>query len=96
MKTLLFTSSGQIEGIRQEVVDRKKMGFILPWENWLRNELKDYSETRLNLLAGSSYFDEKSVQSLWKRFLKNDQSVSWSRIWPLVTLADWMNRNGVE
>ncbi|MBT3648760.1 MAG: asparagine synthase (glutamine-hydrolyzing) [Flavobacteriales bacterium] len=93
-KKLLIDSFGQL--LPDEVVHRKKMGFVLPWEHWLKNELKDFCEERLEWLASTDYFDEMHVISLWEEFLKGSGKISWSRIWPLVTLADWMKRNNVE
>ena len=29
-------------------------------------------------------------------FLANDKRVTWSRVWYLVVLADWLERNGIE
>ncbi|MEX2597915.1 MAG: asparagine synthase (glutamine-hydrolyzing), partial [Salibacteraceae bacterium] len=78
------------------IIDRKKMGFVLPWEHWLKHELKAFSEASLQWLASSAYFDEKAVMNLWKRFLNDDPEVTWSRVWPLITLADWMKQNDIE
>ena len=74
----------------QEIIDRKKMGFVLPWEQWMKNELKDFCEEKLGGLEEIG-FNSRNVQILWARFLKGDPRVSWSRVWPLVTLSNWKN-----
>jgi len=71
-----------------EIITRKKMGFVLPWEKWMKNELKDFCEGKLGTLEELGLNDAQ-VKSLWQRFLKNDPRVSWGRIWPLVTLSNW-------
>ncbi|MCB9233620.1 MAG: asparagine synthase (glutamine-hydrolyzing) [Bacteroidia bacterium] len=93
-KKLLVESMGDL--LPAEVVHRKKMGFVFPWERWLREELRSFCEAKLNWLGKSSLFDEKAIQSLWKDFGKGKGSALWSHIWLLVVLADWMQKNGVE
>lgn len=78
-----------------EVVDRPKMGFVLPWEQWLKHELKDFAEERLHNLGNTEYFDAAAINALWAKFLKGDPTVTWSRVWPLITLADWMKNNHI-
>ena len=78
-----------------KIVDRPKMGFVLPWEHWMKHELKSFCEERLVLLSETEYFNRKAVMDMWQRFLKGDPMTTWSRIWPLVTLADWMKTNRI-
>ena len=79
-----------------EVVDRQKMGFVLPWEHWLKNELKDFAQERLDYLSNTPYFKAVAVNGLWVKFLNGDPRVKWSHVWPLITLADWMKNNRIE
>lgn len=79
-----------------EVVNRKKMGFVLPWAHWMRNELSDFCRHRTRQLSKREYFDTVEIKDLWERFMKKDQTVTWSRIWHLVTLEEWMQQNGIE
>ncbi len=84
-----------IDLIPEEVHNRKKMGFVLPYEMWMKNELKSFCEERLNELKKIPYFREKGIDNYWKQFLSNNKRVTWSRIWPLVTLGDWIKQNGI-
>ncbi|MDG5800557.1 asparagine synthase (glutamine-hydrolyzing) [Marinilabiliaceae bacterium ANBcel2] len=77
------------------ITDRKKMGFEFPWEYWLRNELRGYATVRIENIASRAPFNKEGVRSLWNRFLKKDPSVTYSRIWPLVVLEEWMSSNGI-
>lgn len=79
-----------------EVVDRPKMGFVLPWEHWMKNELRSLCESSLTRLGDTSHFEDKAIESKWSQFLKGDPNVSWSRLWPLVVLSEWMEKHGVE
>ncbi len=93
-KQLLVDSLGDL--LPREIVDRPKMGFTLPWEQWMKNELKSFCEERLTKLGQRGEFDEAGVRQLWQRFLAGDKRVTWGRVWYLVVLADWIERNGIE
>jgi len=80
----------------EEVVNRKKMGFSFPWQQWLRTDLKQFCEERIHSLARRPIFHENEVLQLWKRFLDNDRRITWSRIWHLVVLENWMIENKIE
>jgi asparagine synthase (glutamine-hydrolysing) len=79
-----------------EVVNRKKMGFVLPWKHWLKNELKTFCEQNLHELGKRSNVNEKYLMALWNRFLHDDPMITWSRIWHLVVLGHWLNKMNFE
>ena len=85
----LLTDSLQ-DLLPSEIINRKKMGFILPWQVWMKNELRGLCEENLKGLEEIG-FNPVAVQNLWQRFLKNDPRITWSRVWPLVTLGNWKN-----
>lgn len=93
-KKLLIDSFADL--LPDHIVGRKKMGFILPWQDWLQKELHQFAEERINRAAELDYFNAQAIQELWSRFLRNDPMVTWSRVWPIITLVDWMERNEVE
>ncbi len=93
-KKLLTDSLGTL--LPPEIIDRKKMGFTLPWEHWMKNELKSFCESNLNHLGDRKEFNDQGVKSLWERFLKNDPMISWSRVWHLIVLAHWLKENRIE
>ena len=79
-----------------DVVNRPKMGFVLPWEHWLRGPLRPIADEALHMLEEIEQIDHKAVMNLWARFLKGQPEVSWSRVWPIITLAIWMKENDVR
>ena len=93
-KRLLVESLGDL--LPREIVDRPKMGFTLPWELWMRNELKGFCEERITKLQQREAFRPHALLVLWRRFLAGDPRVNWSRLWSLVVLGDWLERHGVE
>jgi asparagine synthase (glutamine-hydrolysing) len=71
-----------------EIMNRKKMGFVLPWQLWMKHELKSFCEENLNHLE-SVGFNPNRINQLWQAFLKGDPQITWSRIWHLVVLGNW-------
>lgn len=93
-KKLLIDSMGDL--LPMEISKRSKMGFTLPWEHWMKNELKNFCEQRLEKLGKRKGFKAQNILKLWQLFLKNDKRVSWSRIWILVVLENWLETNGID
>ncbi len=93
-KPLLVDAMGDL--LPEGIADRPKMGFTLPWQAWMKNELREFSEKRLDYLARREAFNGEALMELWKRFLRDDPGVTWSRLWPLVVLGDWLERHHVE
>ncbi len=82
--------------IPEKVVNRKKMGFSFPWDYWMRVELKSFCEHHLHYLEKYPFFNGPQIEQLWHRFLNNDPLITWSRIWPVVVLSHWMEKNNIN
>jgi len=76
-----------------EIVHRKKMGFVLPFERWMRNELKDFCRIRLENLADRQIFDSARLLKKWNNFQNGTNGVLWSHLWHLVVLTEWLENN---
>ena len=93
-KKLLIDS---LEGLLpNEIVNRPKMGFTLPWKDWMKNELKSFCEQNINSLSKRDFVNGDAILNLWQQFLKDDARVSWSRVWHLIVLENWLNKNNVN
>jgi asparagine synthase (glutamine-hydrolysing) len=79
-----------------EIVNRKKMGFTLPWQHWMKKDLKEFCEKNIQELEARNLFESKALFALWKRFLADDPHITWARLWHLVVLNDWLKRNDVN
>ena len=93
-KKLLIDSLGDL--LPNEIVNRPKMGFMLPWKHWLKNELKSFCEKNILSLENKKLFIAGSLIGLWNRFLKGDPTITWSRVWHLVVLNNWIDTNKIE
>jgi asparagine synthase (glutamine-hydrolysing) len=89
-KRLLLANLGvELPG---DIVNRPKRGFTLPFERWLRGEMRRVVEDELL----KSNWDQTSinasaVREVWNRFLAGE--TSWSRPWSLFVLARWCEQN---
>ena len=75
-----------------EIVHRPKRGFTLPFEHWMRQELRPEVEPvlgRKRLEDGplGGLLDANQVEQVWRNFL--DGETSWSRPWSLYVLQRW-------
>lgn len=93
-KKLLVDALGDL--LPSEIVNRPKMGFTLPWKQWMKNELKAFCEEKIIALSKRTLFNEKETMKLWADFLVDSKSISWSRIWHLVVLEYWLQENNIE
>ncbi|MBK7818576.1 MAG: asparagine synthase [Sphingobacteriaceae bacterium] len=93
-KKLLVDSMGDL--LPSEIVNRPKMGFTLPWQHWLKNELKSFCENNITKLEAKEILKPNAAKNLWGRFLNDDPLVTWSRVWHLVVLNDWIDKNTID
>lgn len=94
-KPLLQDALGDL--LPPEVTHRPKMGFTLPFEEWMRSRLYDGIE---NTFADESQFEAiglqpKAVREVWRRFVRAPQHVGWSRPWALYVLGRWCEQHQV-
>jgi len=90
-KSLLVESIAPL--LPDEIVHRKKKGFVLPWEHWMRNELREFCEERLGDLGERGILNPDSLRDKWRQFLAGSNGILWSELWHLVVLSDWLQKN---
>lgn len=81
--------------IPEDVWNRKKMGFTLPMQDWMKHELKSWCEKQIQNLEDKEVYPNASLTKLWNSFLKNDPLVSWTRLWHLIILNHWLDKNKI-
>jgi asparagine synthase (glutamine-hydrolysing) len=84
--------------IPADMLNRPKQGFVLPWERWLRGELRlavaDCLNDRQAIAAAGLCFP--AVEALWERFAVARPGVRASDVLGLVALLSWVRRHGLE
>ena len=93
-KKLLVDSLGDL--LPPEIVNRPKMGFTFPWKQWMKNELKTFCHDKMYSLSKRNLFNEQAILTLWNDFITDHPRATWSRIWYLVILENWMQENNIE
>ena len=93
-KKLLVDSCKDL--IPESIYNREKMGFVLPYEKWMKEELRSFCEEQLEVLKKINYISAPELDKLWKKFLAGHKSISWSRLWPLVVLGYWIKENQID
>ena len=81
----------------EQIVHRRKRGFTLPWEHWLRDELRLEVEQTLTRTAEGplgSLLNQAAVQQVWDDFER--RRTSWSRPWSIYVLQRWCERNSIS
>ena len=91
-KELLTHALG--ERLPREIIDRPKMGFTLPWEVWMRGPLETTCRKGLQVLVARELLHDQAVDSLWSAFEQG--RTTWSRVWTLVALGQWIDRHGLS
>jgi asparagine synthase (glutamine-hydrolysing) len=94
-KPLLQDALGDL--LPQEVMNRPKMGFTLPFEEWMQSRLRDQIETAF---ADEKQFDSiglrpSAVHEVWHQFLRAPHKIGWSRPWALYVLGRWCEQHQV-
>jgi asparagine synthase (glutamine-hydrolysing) len=88
---------GALHGaLPDQVVQRPKRGFTLPFQHWLRDQLKSEVEGTLLRIADGplgAVLDPKAVRQVWGDFLSG--RTSWSRPWSLYVLKRWCELHSV-
>ena len=85
-----------LEGLLpDEIVHRPKQGFTLPFDPWMRGPLRSFCERRLAALGERHVVKPREIQRVWRSFLDGGKDVSWSRLWTLVVLDAWLDRNAL-
>jgi asparagine synthase (glutamine-hydrolysing) len=79
-----------------EIVHRRKQGFLFPWKLWLRNELRSFCDQHIRNMADRPFVHKQQLMIAWRRFLAGDEDVRWPEIWLFVVLDYWLLKNGME
>jgi asparagine synthase (glutamine-hydrolysing) len=75
------------------IVHRKKMGFTLPFEPWMRGAMKPEMESVLltSVKPLENLISQEATEKIWQQFLAG--KISWSRPWALYVLKRWVDKN---
>ena len=77
--------------VPRQLMDRPKMGFGMPVENWLRGPLREWAQSLLSPdhIRASGYFDPAIVTAAWNRHLAGQHNEQ-ARLWPILMFEAWL------
>ena len=81
--------------VPSSLVDRPKMGFSVPIEEWLRGPLRKWAEALLFETRHDNPFDQNVIQTLWR----DHQSCRWNyadHLWRLLMFRSWQMRHATQ
>ena len=98
-KKPIYPKSLLVESLKpllpDEIVHRKKQGFLFPWNNWLKNELRAFGDQHIKNMSQRPFIREQALLGYWKRFLAGDKNVRWAECWLFIVLDYWLEKNGI-
>jgi len=74
-----------------EVMGKRKQGFSIPLESWLRTDLKAEVLDALGSANGHGFFDRKAVGRLLEGFFRGDDSAN-HQVWTLYAFELWYRK----
>lgn len=88
-KWLVREAAGKL--IPPALLNRPKVGFAIPINDWLRGPLRPWAEALLDpaVLTNDGYFHVENVRACWDRYLKG-QEASQYLIWNLLMFQSWL------
>lgn len=75
--------------VPSDLIDRRKQGFAIPLQDWLRGPLRDWADTLISddTTALASHLDMRKLRTVWQRHLGGqDQN---ERLWNALMLLAW-------
>lgn len=87
-KGLLLASCKDI--LPKNVYNRKKMGFCLPMDSWMRGPLRSFLEKGLSEVTALTPIKEAVVRKMRVQF--NAGALHWTRLWSLVVLGHYLRK----
>lgn len=77
--------------IPKELIERPKMGFGIPLDNWLRTSLRDWAEDLLdeNILNQQGYFHPEPIRKMWLEHLSGKYNHQ-TQLWDILMFQAWI------
>lgn len=89
MKGLLVEACKDL--LPEQVYQRRKMGFALPMDTWMRGPLKDFKLEGLNEVERMRILAPGAVKWIQTEF--EERKIHWTRLWSLVILGHYLKKN---
>jgi asparagine synthase (glutamine-hydrolysing) len=99
-KVPVYPKSLLVESLKpmlpDEIVHRKKQGFVFPWNEWMKKELRSFCDQHINQISQRDFIQGDHLKNSWKHFLNGDPDIRWQEIWLFVVLDYWMEKSQIN
>ena len=81
--------------IPAELVERPKMGFVMPVDLWLRGQLREWAEDLLSpeSLARHGFFTVNPIREKWEEHISGSRNWQYL-LWPVLMFQAWIAHTG--
>jgi asparagine synthase (glutamine-hydrolysing) len=86
-----------LKGLDPSLFERRKAGFVLPYDRWLKSSLGDLINGTMRDPAAirPTGLDPQAVERLWQAYLDGAPGLYWSRIWAIYVFIRWCHRHRI-
>lgn len=80
--------------IPKQLIERKKAGFSIPLNTWLKHDLRDWVEESISFesLSKAGFFEPTLIRKIWQQHLKG--KYNWEhQLWSVLVFQNWLKYN---
>jgi len=79
--------------VPKEMIERPKMGFGVPFGNWLKHDLRDWAEALLDetRLRNEGFFDPAPIRKKWLEHLSGERNWQY-HLWDVLMFQLWLEQ----
>jgi asparagine synthase (glutamine-hydrolysing) len=91
-KALLLDAAGDL--LPPGIAERRKQGFVLPMDRWMRGPLHSFVTQGMEQLAQTAVLPHLDLKQLKRNF--DAGHLQWARLWQFVVLGHWLHLNSMD
>tara|TARA_B110000879_G_scaffold213019_1_gene313015 strand:- start:121 stop:2121 length:2001 start_codon:yes stop_codon:yes gene_type:complete len=80
--------------VPRDLIERPKVGFSIPLDDWLRGPLREWAESLLNVdrIEQEGYFYSEPIEIMWREHIEKKYNHS-SGLWNILIFQSWLEEH---